>query len=244
MPSRAEVAARNVLRRVGVEVVPTRRRAEVSLIGLHLSRLFARHDVDVVLDVGARVGEYGLMLRQNGFRGWIVSFEPVAASVRELRAKAAGDPRWVVQPYALGAVNTVADMNVARLSTLSSLLEPTAYGLREFAEVLAIDSVESVQVRRLEDVRRHLPSGRVYLKMDTQGYDLQVLAGGGELEDVVALQTEAAVQSIYAGAPTHVETLTAVEERGFVPSGMFPVSLDDDLALVEYDLLAVRRPTG
>lgn len=241
MPSALEVRARNALRRIGVEVIPTRRRAEVNLLGLHLSRLFDGYAVDVVLDVGARVGEYGTWLRQNGYQGWIVSFEPVRASVEQLGATAASDPRWLVMPYALGSEDTAADIHVAAMSQLSSLLPVTEYGAREFADVVATDHTEQVQVRRLDSIWNCLPTGTVYLKLDTQGYDLHVLEGAGDrLADVVALQTEAAVQSIYDGAPTHLDTLEALGKAGFVPSGMFPVSLDDRLALVEYDLVAVR----
>ncbi len=210
------------------------------MLGLHLSRLFELNRVEVVLDVGARFGEYGTWLRQNGFRGWIVSFEPVPESVLHLRERARGDRRWLVRPYALGSANGVAAINVATMSTLSSLLPLTDYGRAEFGEVAATDRVETIQVRRLADVD-DLPGGVTYLKMDTQGFDLEVLAGA-DLSCVVALQTEAAVQVIYDGAPDHVQTMGALARYGFTPSGMFPVSLDEAMRLVEYDLVAVRSP--
>lgn len=242
MARAVEVRARNLLRRMGVEPVPIRRRAEANLLGWHLHRLFALLDVNVVLDVGARVGEYGTWLRQNGYRGRIVSFEPVAASLDLLTRTAAGDPLWDVNGYALGAENAETEINVASMSHFSSLLPTADYGATEFGPAVALDHTEGVSVRRLDDVWDELPDGCVYLKMDTQGFDLRVLEGSGErLASVVALQTEAAVQVIYEGAPTHIETVAALHTLGFVPSGMFPVTFDEHMRLVEYDLVAVRN---
>ena len=241
MPKPVEVFLRNSLRRVGLEVLPTRRRSEVSLLGLHLSRLFDKYAIDVVLDVGARVGEYGIWLRQNGYRGWIVSFEPVQASFQQLQRCASADPLWHAMPIALGARDGDGDINVARMSQLSSLLPATP-----FASSFPVETqhVERIVVRRLDSVWEGLPAGNVYLKLDTQGYDLRVLDGAGErLATVRALQTEAAVQQLYQGAPDHITTLRALAELGFVPSGMFPVSLDAQLALIEYDCVAVRIDT-
>lgn len=240
MPRPVEVRLRNALRRLGVEVVPTRRRTEVNLLGLHLSRLLPQLGIDVVLDVGARVGEYGRWLRDNGYRGRIVSFEPVSAHLGPLRAAAAADPAWTVVPCALGDRDGVADISVARMSQLSSLLPVSDYGRSFPTEAVR---AERVQVRRLDTVWPELPRGRTYLKLDTQGYDLQVLAGAGaRLDEVLALQTEAAVQRLYDGAPTHLETLVELDRLGFTPSGLFPVTLDDGLRLVEYDCVAVRSP--
>jgi FkbM family methyltransferase len=239
MVTALEVRARNVLRRVGVEVVPTHRRPEANLLGLHLARLLALHRIDLVLDVGARIGEYGLWLRRNGYRGRIVSFEPVQESADQLRKCAAEDPLWRVEQCALGDTDGTAEINVAEMTNMSSLLPVTQYG-RAFQT--ATQRTETIEVRRLDSVWPSLPEGRVYLKMDTQGFDLRVLAGAGvRISEVMALQTEAAVQVIYDGAPTHLQSLAELERLGFTVSGMFPVTLDDRLALVEYDCVAVRR---
>jgi hypothetical protein len=53
-------------------------------IGPHLLALLERTRVDCVLDVGAHWGAYGMLLRKAGYRGDIVSFEPVSSSASEL----------------------------------------------------------------------------------------------------------------------------------------------------------------
>jgi hypothetical protein len=78
--------------------------------------------------------------------------------------------------------------------------------------------------------------------MDTQGWDLEVLAGAERtLDRVVALQSEVSVRPIYDGMPGLTESLQTFEERGFLLSGLFPVNVDRDFAAVEFDCVAVRR---
>jgi FkbM family methyltransferase len=235
-------AARNALRRVGVEVLPAR--ASSSLLAIHLSQLFAELKVACVLDVGARVGDYGRWLRRNGYRGTIISFEPVAANFEQLARAAARDPNWHCLSYALGAESSTAAINVAKHTEFSSFRQPNATATALFGEESAIQRSEAVEIRQLDGVLDALPvkpDDRIYLKLDTQGWDLEVLKGAQRaLGQVVALQTEVPVQQIYEGMPAMADSLAAVADYGFTPSGFFPVNLTPGLALVEFDFVAVR----
>jgi hypothetical protein len=64
------------------------------------------------------------------------------------------------------------------------------------------------------------------------------------LDRIIALQTEVSVQPIYGDMPLMADSLAAIAERGFMPSGFFPVNLDQRLALVELDLVAVRADSA
>jgi hypothetical protein len=88
---------------------------------------------------------------------------------------------------------------------------------------------------------RGAAASSVYLKLDTQGYDLEVLKGAaGSLGSVQALQIEAAVQPLYRDMPDYRTMLAELEARGFALSAMFPVSHDARLRLIEFDCLFVR----
>jgi FkbM family methyltransferase len=41
--------------------------------------------INLVLDVGANVGQFGLSLRNRGYAGQIMSFEPVSDAFNELK---------------------------------------------------------------------------------------------------------------------------------------------------------------
>src|SRR3712207_4664575 len=78
-------------------------RPRTAFVGRRHSNWLRREmQVNVVLDVGANVGQYARKLRRGGYRGRSVSFEPVAELSARLQKKAASDDRWQVHGYALG----------------------------------------------------------------------------------------------------------------------------------------------
>jgi hypothetical protein len=106
-----------------------------------------------------------------------------------------------------------------------------------------------VTVRTLDVVmpvlQERLGFERPYLKLDTQGFDIEVLQGAGEsLRMARALQTEASVIGIYKGMPGYVDTIRYLEERGFDITGLYPVSRDSSLRLVEFDCVMINRAAG
>ena len=73
------------------------------LLGNHLRKLFSHLQINCVLDVGANQGQYGRFLRQTGYQGWIISFEPSPADFQVLAERSAADPDTVLKPEDLAA---------------------------------------------------------------------------------------------------------------------------------------------
>jgi hypothetical protein len=94
----------------------------------------------------------------------------------------------------------------------------------------------------LPALRERLGFERPYLKLDTQGFDIEVLQGSRDsLGAVRALQTEASVIGIYKGMPGYVEIIRYLDEHGFDITGFYPVSRDSSLRLVEFDCVMINR---
>jgi FkbM family methyltransferase len=116
------------------------------------ARVVARLErVAVAVDVGANRGQYATELRQHGYRGEIVSFEPLEEAFAQLAAAAAGDVDWTCHRIALGASDGEGRINVASNLASSSLLEMEA-AHRAGAPEVSITGVETVRVARLDDV--------------------------------------------------------------------------------------------
>jgi len=206
------------------------------------------HRVNCVLDVGANIGQYALRLRESGWTGRIVSFEPVPHVFEELAAAAADDPDWLVRNVGLGREDAEATIHVdSGKGTMSSLLTASDYGAK-WSRKLATTSPLTVQVRRLESMLPELLDGlddpRVYLKLDTQGYDLEAFLGAGTgLDAVVAMQSEISSVPIYDGMPDLTTALDTYRSHGFDLAGCWPVSYERAThRALEFDAVMVRRP--
>ena len=114
-------------------------------------------EVNLVIDVGANVGQFAKALRRAGYQGRIASFEPVAEPVRKLRQAASGDPEWQVHQCALGDQEGQATIN-ARPGTMSSMLESSEFG-ENWSAKLRENSTETIQVRRLDSSSTRSPRG-------------------------------------------------------------------------------------
>lgn len=212
----------------------------------HLRQVFDRYDIGCVVDVGANTGQYGRFLRDEvGFGGFILSIEPIPECWSALHRTAAGDAAWLTLNCALGAEDAEAEFNVMADSMFSSFLEPDNARVPGMAAANRVRDRIPVAVRRLDTVlaeierERRLPP--LYLKLDTQGFDLEVLKGGGSaLDRVSALQTELSVMPIYQGMPDWQTAIAMLGQYGFAPSGLWAVNRDPALQAIEFDCVMVR----
>src|SRR3954471_7196478 len=164
----------------------------VDSLAYHIKTVLRELAIDCVLDLGAHEGEYAGFLRDLDYTGEIISFEPVRSSFETLSKARTSDKHWRGQNVALGAEEGELEMNIYTGSVFNSFLKPAEDGTARFRDDTQVVRVEKVHVRRLETVVDEIlaarPNANIFLKMDTQGYDLQVVRGGGRrLESIRAL---------------------------------------------------------
>ena len=212
----------------------------------HVAWTLRRLRVNCVLDVGANRGQYARKLRRHGYTGRIVSFEPVPHLADVLEEASARDPDWQVVRSALGEQPAEAEIEVAGgQGRMSSLLPPSDFG-KSWSDKLGSHGTVTVSVRRLDamfdQVLEGLDEPRVYLKLDTQGFDLAAFAGAGDrIDDVLGMQSEVSVVPLYEGTPQMTEQLAVYEAAGFELTGMFPVITDrKTMRVIEFDAMMVR----
>lgn len=174
---------------------------------------------ELVLDVGANTGQYGSAIRRQGYTGRILSFEPLSSAHQALVEKAALDPAWdVYSRCAVGRAAGEAQINIAGNSVSSSLL-PMLSLHADAAPTSVYTGSESTPIVTLDAaIASHAPgTQRIYLKIDTQGFEAEVLAGLQEsLPLVRAMEMELSLSPLYAGQPPWRELIAQVEDAGFV----------------------------
>lgn len=234
---------RATINKTGFDVIRTRN--QHGSLDWHLRNVFAAKEIDCVLDVGANSGQYGVFLRQLGFRGHIVSFEPVRSVFERLQQTASGDTTWHCYNLALGDEPGEKSINVYQSTVFSSFLNASDYSKGIWTSLNNV-TPEDVQVARLDDmfdeIAQRTGCRSFYLKMDTQGFDRNVFRGAlRSLGAVQALQSELSLLSVYDGMPPAYDVLGDFHAQGFFISGMYPVNRDESLAVIEYDCVLVKK---
>lgn len=213
-------SVQSLVRRIGFDIVPYN-------AGEHpvarRKRLIEHYCIDTVLDVGANTGQFGLELRrQLGYRGRIVSFEPLSAAYVKLRQSAHGDFDWHVLNVALGDAPGPKAIHVAANSESSSILDMLALHL-EAAPKSRYAGEETVQVEKLDSIFEEncTDSKNIYLKIDTQGYEAEVLRGAEKsLERIDTIQVEMSLAPLYAGQALFDDLYADLRSKGYVLMGI------------------------
>lgn len=174
------------------------------------------NNVNDCIDVGANTGQYARHLRAIGFKGNIMSFEPQKNAFEKLQKAAAHDDRWKVYNVALGNADEESTINISRNSVSSSILEISEF-LTDTAPETTYISREKIKVSRLDSfaVREDLKR-RLFVKIDTQGFESRILEGAeGCFDHVYALQLELSCIGLYKGEKLFEEMKINIESRGF-----------------------------
>ncbi len=218
--------------------------------GEHLRRVLQLLEIDCVLDVGANKGQYHEFLRLHaGYGGAVVSFEPVAEMYEELKRAARTDSSWTVHHHALGERDSTARINVFTERTLSSVLPANEESLRQmgydkYLRETHLDRTETISIRRLDSIHREVipENARVFLKSDTQGYDMAVMRGAaGCLNRVLGIQIELAVRDVYRGAPNYLDALSELTRMGYAITGFVPVQRDWTTRIINVDCVMIQQ---
>lgn len=210
MPSAYEckALARNLLARVGFR---KRRKPDRKAL------LLTTHGIDVVLDVGANIGQYARSLLRMGYRGRIVSFEPLTSARYMLSANARGVPGWQIVPFALGDFDGHSPIHVAGNSQSSSLLNMLPRHVAAAPDSAYVSS-ELIEVRRLDSVFSQYCAAkeRCFLKLDVQGFEQAVIRGAREsLERCIGVQLEMSLLPLYEGEASFAEMLDLMADHGY-----------------------------
>lgn len=202
--------------------------------------LMNHHGIHTVFDVGANEGQYGAELREHSFAGDIVSFEPIASVYQRLQSRAKGDARWTTIHTGVGDRDERRSINVSDATVFSSFLGLSDYSAEKF-EIARTTRTEEVDVVRLDTYleRNPLPPGPAYLKIDTQGFEKEVLVGAGDsLGRFKLVQAELAVRQLYEMQDDWLFLVHWMAERGFRVVAAKENGFDHDrVELLELDIV-------
>lgn len=184
------------------------------------------HRVDTVIDIGANSGQYASDLRMAAYTGRIVSFEPLSETFSLLLRNASKDPLWECRQCAVGDVDGMISINVAGNAGASSSILPMLKSHQDAFPPANYIGTEQVPIHRLDGLTPKVvgPNSVVFLKIDVQGFEKQVIAGAQSTisDHVVGMQLELSFIPLYEGGMLIREALDLVYSLGFTLTGLLP----------------------
>ena len=186
---------------------------------LQLMTSLQQFKIDLILDVGANSGQFVEDIRRAGYKGRIVSFEPLSQAHCKLLQASSHDPLWDIYPRcAIGDYNGEVEINIAGNSYSSSIL-PMLDAHSNAAPQSVYQGKEKVELKTLDSiVGQYLQTASApFLKIDTQGFEWQVLDGAKEsLQHVKGVLVELSLVPLYEGQHLWRDVIDRLEGEGFV----------------------------
>ena len=203
------------------------------------------HNIDLLFDVGANVGQYAMLSRTEGYRGRIISFEPLPDAYVIIKAKSKNDPLWIIHKRcAVGSKLGELEINISKNSYSSSLLPmleahssaapDSVYIGKAKTEVITLDSVFDTYRKNEE---------KTFLKMDTQGFEREVLSGlSVNLKNIFAVQLELSLVPLYENQDLFEYFFAFFKENNFTLWNLVPGFLNRETGqLLQFDAVFIRN---
>jgi len=180
-------------------------------------------DPIIVFDIGCRWGGIEKFLQfseGNSFR--IYGFDPDAEECKRLEAAYEKWPQGTVQcvPVALAGAEGKRDLYVTKDPACSSLHRPIQFLAENYPalEVIRLEKNVSIDVTTLDKwTQENAVQAIDYLKIDTQGSELEILKGGERILDSVrCIDIEVEFNPIYEGQSLFGETDAYLRSKGFM----------------------------
>lgn len=239
-------AIKNIIQKAGFDV------HRISVKNEPLFALFQglqKFNINLIMDVGANAGQFALKLRSVGYTGNIVSFEPLTSAYAELCKFASRDKKWeVYKRCAIGHFDGEIQINIAGNSCSSSIL-PMLEAHREAAEESSYIGSEITPIVKLDTFSMEYLSkaeSKAFLKIDTQGYEWQVLDGATEsLKQIQGVLCELSLVPLYDGQHLWLDIIERLSAAGFTLWAIQPGFTDPrDGRTLQFDAIFFRKNLG
>ena len=174
-------------------------------------------------------GQFADQIRNDfDFKGKIVSFEPIKTVCNELMKKAISDEKWEIMPFALGNQNASSKINISANMQSSSLLKILPTHIKSAPQSKYIGS-ETIEIKTLDSIFNNIYSttSNYYLKIDTQGYEENVLKGAvNSMKYIDTIQLEMSLVPLYENSLLFIEMYDLLYKKGYNLVAVEPVFID------------------
>jgi len=204
-------------------------------------RSILRPDLATVIDIGANRGQFSLAVRRWAPNAKVFAFEPLSEPAARFRKVCRGDSRVILHQAAIGPVAGDSTIHVSAADDSSSLLPISQVQVSLFPGTGEVRT-EMIKVGRLADfVSAKEIAKPAMLKLDVQGFELNVLQGCEDLLECFAyVYAECSFVELYTGQALADEVIVWLRARGFRLIGVYHMGYDRKGSAVQGDFLFAR----
>lgn len=236
MRSRLTSLIKSAFRTAGLEVVRLNRSSQHTLLGLKSL------PIKTILDVGANRGQFAVQISKFFPAAELHCFEPLAEPFAELQQWAGQQPRVKVYNVALGEKEEDRTMFLHTAhSASSSLLQSTDVCSELYPQTRAQAPV-TIKLATLDGILGGaVLAPEILIKLDTQGYEKQVINGGvTAFRRAAACIVEVNLFRLYEDQPSFVELVSLLDQLGYRYAGNLEQTYDKQGKVVYVDAVFVK----
>jgi len=201
---------------------------------------FRNYTFRTIVDVGANVGQFALFALKRFPKATIYSFEPLEDCWNKFDSVIGPDTRVRLYRYGIGQEDSTSLINVTNENDSSSILTPSGAQEESFGTVVV--ERKNIELRRLASL---LTSNDLVapalLKIDVQGFELDVLKGSKELLNCFdCIYVEASYVELYRYQALAGDVVGFLQENGFEMRGVFNQYADNKRGPLQADFLFAK----
>jgi FkbM family methyltransferase len=207
----------------------------------HISVLKLIDNPNTVIDIGANKGQFTLITRHILPKAKIISFEPLASPANKFDSLFNNDSNVIFYRSAIGPEKKSSLIHVSKRNDSSSLL-PIGIGQSNIFPGTDESHTEKVKVAPLHHfLQKNDFVPPVFVKIDVQGYELQVLKGCDELTHLFNyIYVECSFMELYEKQALAHEVITFLNSRSFHLKGIYNTFYDKKGIPIQSDFLFER----
>lgn len=217
---------KKVLLKAGFEI---KRYTPINSVNALMRKIILQNKTDLLIDVGANSGQYGKLVRELGYEGDIISFEPIKSVFENLKSNANYDKNWRTENFAIGIKEEEALIHISENTFSSSILDikdahvsaapESRYVSQERIRVMPLDKFITTDILNSHN--------SIMLKIDVQGYEMNVIDGAVSLlPSIKIVQAELSFLPMYSNGPLYKDVITRMDSLGFELFSLIPEFID------------------
>ena len=178
--------------------------------------ILKNYNINKIFDIGANKGQYAQKMRKLGFKGKIISFEPLTAAFDILSINSKKDRNWSIHKFALGDTIKESFINVAGNMDSSSILEMLPSHIKIAPNSKYIGR-EKITITTFDNIfeNYYLTGDNILIKIDTQGFEKNIIDGAKKsLAKIALLQLELSLAPLYKGEILFFDMIDYLKEKG------------------------------